>query len=110
MSEILLGAVAYDPAAVTIWRAPRHVRAQGVPMTSALFNYERWSTSAARPHRHRLNTPLAHAVRRRTEGRSQSLGRRLDRDFHARLVVRRDAGMRTPADVHGKTLAVGSRD
>ena len=33
-----------------------------------------------------------------------------DRDFHAKIVVRRDAGIRSPADLAGKTLAVGSRD
>jgi ABC-type phosphate/phosphonate transport system substrate-binding protein len=33
-----------------------------------------------------------------------------DRDFRARLIVRKDAGIRGPADLAGKTLAVGSRD
>ena len=45
------------------------------------------------------------------EGRSLSLGMRdTDRDFHAKVVVRRDAGIRSLADLAGKTLAVGSRD
>src|SRR3970040_910054 len=109
MSEILLGAVAYDPKVVTIWEGIRdHVRAQGVPMDFALFsNYERQVDELLRGHIDiAWNTPRAHVRgRRRTEGRSQSLGMRdSDRDFHARLVVRRDAGMRTPADLHGTTL------
>jgi ABC-type phosphate/phosphonate transport system substrate-binding protein len=33
-----------------------------------------------------------------------------DRDFRAKVVVRSDAGIRTLADLAGKTLAVGSRD
>ena len=33
-----------------------------------------------------------------------------DRDFHAKVVVRRDAGIRTLTDLPAKTLAVGSRD
>ena len=43
-------------------------------------------------------------VQQRTEGRSLSLGMRdSDRDFHAKLVVRRDAGIRSLADLAGKT-------
>lgn len=34
----------------------------------------------------------------------------VDRNFHAKIVVRRDAGIRTLSDLAGKTLAVGSRD
>jgi ABC-type phosphate/phosphonate transport system substrate-binding protein len=33
-----------------------------------------------------------------------------DRDFRSKIVVRRDAGIRTLADLAGHTLAVGSRD
>jgi len=112
---ILLGAVAYDPKVVTIWEGMReHFREQGVPLDFALFsNYERqleWLLAG------RLDiawdTPLAHVrAKRRTQGRSLSLGMRdCDRDFHARIVVRRDAGIRTLTDLAGKTLAVGSRD
>src|SRR5262249_24502115 len=58
------------------------------------------------------NTPLAHVrVKRKTEGRSLSLGMRdSDRDFRAKIVVRADAKIGALADLHGKTLAVGSRD
>ncbi|HTM21166.1 MAG TPA: PhnD/SsuA/transferrin family substrate-binding protein [Kofleriaceae bacterium] len=115
MAEILLGAVAYDPKVVTIWEGIReHFRAQGVPMDFALFsNYERQVDELLRGHIDiAWNTPLAHVrVLRRTEGRSLSLGMRdSDRDFHAKLIVRRDAGVRGPADLHGKVLAAGSRD
>src|SRR5215510_12042378 len=112
---ILLGAVAYDPKVVTIWEGIReHFRDQGVPMDFALYsNYERQVESLLAGHVDvAWNTPLAHVrVRRRTEGRSLSLGMRdSDRDFHAKLVVRKDSGVQSIADLAGKTLAVGSRD
>lgn len=112
---ILLGAVAYDPKVVTIWEGLRdYFRAAGVPLDFALFsNYER-QVEMLLGGRIDIawNTPLAHVrVQRRTEGRSRSLGMRdSDRDFNAKIVVRKDAGIATLADLHGKTLAVGSRD
>jgi ABC-type phosphate/phosphonate transport system substrate-binding protein len=33
-----------------------------------------------------------------------------DRNFRSKIVVRRDAGIKSLTDLHGKTLAVGSRD
>ena len=116
MSEsILLGAVAYDPKVVTIWEGIRdYFRSEGVDLDFALFsNYERQVDTLLAGHIDiAWNTPLAHVrVQRRTEGRSRSLGMRdSDRDFHAKIVVRRDAGIRALADLAGKTLAVGSRD
>jgi len=114
-SSILLGAVAYDPKVVTIWEGIRdYFRERGVPLDFALFsNYERQVEQLlAGKIDIAWNTPLGHVrVRRRTEGRSLSLGMRdSDRDFHAKLIVRRDAGVRGPADLAGKRLAVGSRD
>jgi phosphonate transport system substrate-binding protein len=113
--SILLGAVAYDPKVVTIWEGIRdYFRGAGVDFDFALFsNYERQVDTLLAGHIDiAWNTPLGHVrVQRRTEGRSRSLGMRdSDRDFHAKIVVRRDAGIRTVADLAGKTLAVGSRD
>jgi ABC-type phosphate/phosphonate transport system substrate-binding protein len=115
MRAILLGAVAYDPKVVTIWEGIREYFADaGVPMDFALFsNYERQLETLLAGHIDvAWNTPLAHVrVQRRSQGRSLSLGMRdSDRDFRAKLVVRRDAGIRSLADLTGKTLAVGSRD
>src|SRR5438132_11087966 len=109
---ILLGAVAYDPKVVTIWEGIReHFQEQGVPLDFALFsNYERQVEELLKGHVDiAWNTPLAHVrVKKRTEGRSKSLGMRdSDRDFHAKVVVRKDAGIRSLADLAGKTLAVG---
>ena len=112
---ILLGAVAYDPKVVTIWEGIReHFREQGVPMDFALFsNYERQVEELLKGHIDiAWNTPLAHVrVRRRTQGESLSLGMRdSDRDFHAKVIVRRDRNIKTLKDLAGKTLAVGSSD
>lgn len=115
VEAILVGAVAYDPKVVTIWEGIRdYFRGAGVPMDFALFsNYERQVETLLKGHIDvAWNTPLAHVrVQRRTGGRSISLAMRdTDCDFRAKIVVRRDAGIRSLADLAGKTLAVGSRD
>ena len=112
---ILLGAVAYDPKVVVIWEGIReYFQEEGVPFDFALFsNYERQVEELLAGHIDLAwNTPLAHVrVKQRTSGRSVSLGMRdSDRDFHAKVVVRRDAGIDKLADLQGKRLAVGSRD
>jgi len=114
-TTILLGAVAYDPKVVPIWEGIReHFAEHGVPMDFALFsNYERQVEALLAGHIDvAWDTPLAHVrVQRRTDRRSLSLAMRdSDRDFHAKVVVRRDAGIRTLTDLPAKTLAVGSRD
>jgi len=113
--SILLGAVAYDPKVVTIWEGMRaYFRGAGLDFDFALFsNYERQVGELLAGHIDiAWNTPLGHVrVQKRSGGRSLSLGMRdSDRDFRAKLIVRRDAGIRSPADLAGKTLAVGSRD
>jgi ABC-type phosphate/phosphonate transport system substrate-binding protein len=113
--SILLGAVAYDPKVVTIWEGIRdYFLEQGVAFDFALFsNYERQVEELLAGHIDiAWNTPLAHVrVKERTNGQSVSLGMRdSDRDFHAKIIVRRDAGIGTLSDLHGKRLAVGSRD
>jgi ABC-type phosphate/phosphonate transport system substrate-binding protein len=112
---ILVGAVAYDPKVVTIWEGIRnYFGSQGVRMDFALYsNYERQVESLINGHIDiAWNTPLAHVrVKERTGGRSVSLCMRdSDRDFHSKIVVRRDAGIKDLADLNGKRLAVGSRD
>lgn len=112
---ILLGAVAYDPKVVAIWEGIRdYFNESGCPFDFVLFsNYERQVTSLLAGHIDiAWNTPLAHVrVQHHTDGKSLSLGMRdSDQDFHSRLIVRSDAGISGPADLAGKTLAVGSRD
>lgn len=115
MQSILLGAVAYDPKVVTIWEAIReHFQKEGVAIDVALFsNYERQVEELLRGHiQVAWNTPLAHVrVKQRTEGRSRSLAMRdSDRDFHAKVIVRKDARIGSLKELEGRTLAVGSRD
>ena len=114
-STILLGAVAYDPKVVTIWEGIRaYFRDSGVKLDFALFsNYERQVEELLAGHIDvAWNTPLAHVrVQKRAGLRARSLGMRdSDRDFHAKLIVRHDASIRSLADLRGKTVAVGSRD
>jgi ABC-type phosphate/phosphonate transport system substrate-binding protein len=112
---ILVGVVAYDPKVVTIWEGIRdHFRAMKIPLDFALYsNYERQVKELLSGHVDiAWDTPLAHVrIRRATKGKSLSLGMRdSDRDFHAKLVVRKDAKIATVKDLHGKRLAVGSKD
>ena len=114
-NSILLGAVAYDAKVVTIWEGIReHFQEQNVPLDFALFsNYERQVEELIKGHIDiAWNTPLAHVrVRQRTGGASLSLGMRdSDRDFHAKVIVRRTSGIKSLRDLEGRTLAVGSSD
>jgi ABC-type phosphate/phosphonate transport system substrate-binding protein len=114
-TTILLGAVAYDPKVASIWEGIRdYFQDSGVPMDFVLFsNYERQVQSLLDGFLDiAWNTPLAHVrVKNATDGKSLSLGMRdSDQDFHARVVVRKDAGISSLQDLPGKRLAVGSAD
>ncbi|MDA1018493.1 MAG: PhnD/SsuA/transferrin family substrate-binding protein [Planctomycetota bacterium] len=113
--SILLGAVAYDPKVVAIWEGIRdYFNGAGVPFDFVLFsNYERQVQALLDQHIDvAWNTPLAHVrIKHHTGGQSLSLGMRdSDRDFHSRLIATADSGIAQPTDLHGKRLAVGSRD
>jgi ABC-type phosphate/phosphonate transport system substrate-binding protein len=117
MSEatILLGAVAYDAKVLTLWEGMRdHFRGLGVALDFALFSsYERQVEALLDGHLDvAYDDPLAHArVKRRSEGRSVTLAMRdIDRDFTTKILVRRDAGIRSLTDLHGRPFAVGSKD
>jgi phosphonate transport system substrate-binding protein len=112
---LVLGAVAYDPKVVTIWEEMRgYFLDQGVALDFVLHsNYERQVDALLSGHVDiAWNTPLAHVrVQQFSEGRSISLAMRdTDRDFHARVVVRADAGIDDIRQLSGRRLAVGSRD
>lgn len=114
-ATILLGAVAYDAKVLTLWEGMReHFRAQGVGLDFALFSsYERQVEALLGGHLDvAYDDPLAHVrVKRRTEGRSLTLGMRdIDRDFTTKVLVRRDAGIGSLTDLQDRTVAVGNRD
>lgn len=113
--SLLLGAVVYDPKVVTVWEGIRDVlREQGVAIDFALYsNYERLVHELLAGHVDiSWSTPLAHVrIRKATGNRSLSIGMRdSDRDFHSKVIVRSDAGIRQLKDLEGRNLGVGSRD
>jgi ABC-type phosphate/phosphonate transport system substrate-binding protein len=115
MSEIVVGAVAYDPKAVTIWEAVRDLfRERPRTLDYVLYsNYESLVDALFRGHiQIAWNTPVAYVkAKRRAEGRVRVLAMRdTDRGFTTALVARRGSGIQGPRDLAGKTLALGSRD
>ncbi len=117
MSEaaILVGAVASSSRVLSFWEAMVDLfRTQNVAVEYALFgSYERQVESLLAGHIDvAYNSPLSHArVKKRTEGRSITLASAdTDRGASTKIVVRRDADVRAFAHLHGKKLAVGSKD
>lgn len=112
---IVVGSVAYDSRVVPIWEGMRdYFRMTGPPIDYVLYsNYD--SQVQALLDRHidiAWNTNLAWAkVHWRTNGTCQALAMRdVDARFRSVFVARADSGVRTLADVRGKSLAVGSAD
>jgi phosphonate transport system substrate-binding protein len=112
---ILMGAVAYDPKVVPIWDGIRqYLREAGPGMDYVLFsNYEAqvdallagfidiaWNTNLAYVRTHR-----------QVGGRCRALAMRdTDVEYRSVIVVSKGAGIRSVADLRGRTLALGSRD
>ena len=114
-ATILLGAVAHDTKVLSYWEAMReHLQLNGVGIEFALYSsYERQVEALLGGHIDLAwSGPLAHVrVKRRAEGRLVLVAMRdTDRDFQTKILVRRNAGIGALSDLHGKTLAIGSRD
>lgn len=112
---MLVGAVAHDAKVVTLWEMLReHFRDHGILIDFALFStYERQVEALLRGHIDvAWNSAISHVrVKRHTEGRSRSLAmREIDRDFHSKILVRREVGVGALSDLEGKRMAVGSAD
>jgi phosphonate transport system substrate-binding protein len=110
---IRIGAVAYSPAAVTIFEdVRRYFVRNGQPVDYVLYsNYDALTDALLKRQVDvAWNTPLAHAQYHRKAGNaSQTLVMRdVDCNFRSVLVVRDDAGIKTPGDLKGKTLVLGS--
>lgn len=118
MTELVLGAVAYDPKVVTIWSGFRAwLREQGLPFDFVLYaHYERqaedlvagqidaaWDSPLAWLRTRRL------AAARGVEVRPLVM-RDTDRDLTSVVVVRTDSTSHEPADLKGKKIAVGAVD
>jgi ABC-type phosphate/phosphonate transport system substrate-binding protein len=111
---VRIGAVAYAPSAVTIFEdIRRYFDRRGMPVDYVLFSHYDALVEALRKGEVDIawNTPLAHAqYHRRAGNASQALVMRdVDCNVRSVLVVRADASMRTPDDLPGKTLVLGSR-
>lgn len=115
---LLMGAVAYDPKVVTIWEGfRRFFLDNGLPFDFVLYShYERQVEDLVDGRIHAAwNSPLA-ALRAerlaRARGRSvdAAVMRDTDRDLTSVVVVREDSGLRSLADLGGRTVAVGALD
>ena len=114
-SMTLVGAVAYDPRVVTIWDIIKDFFiAEGCPVDYVLYsNYELLQEALLRGDVDiAWNSPLAWLdAQRRSGGAGRAIAMRdTDRDRVSHVLVRKDAGIGTLADLRGKTVAVGALD
>lgn len=110
-----VGAVPYNPESVTMWRGIRYYfRRQGQPLEYVLFSNYDALVEALHDGQVDIawNSPLAHArYHLLAGGRSQTLAMRdVDCNYRCQLVVRKDAGVNSLADLAGKTVIFGSCD
>src|SRR5262249_52687650 len=116
MSEpILVGAVAYHPNVVPIWEGMRdYFRSAGPAIDYVLYsNYDRQVRDLLAGHIHiAWNTNLAWAKAHvRSGGTCRVLAMRdVDAAFMTVLAARADRGIRSPTDLRGKRVALGSAD
>jgi phosphonate transport system substrate-binding protein len=110
---IRIGAVAYSPAAVTIFEdIRRYFDRKGMPVDYVLYSNYDSLVEALKKGQVDIawNTPMAHAQYHREAGNaSQALVMRdVDCNVRSMLIVRADAQIRTLDDLKGKTLVLGS--
>src|SRR6187549_2166333 len=108
-----IGAVAYSPAAVTIFQGlTRYLNKNG--LTSDYVLYSNYDALVAALDRGEVdiawNTPLAHAQYHvKNQCCSQTLVMRdVDVGVRSVLVARADSGIKSPGDLAGKQLVIGS--
>jgi phosphonate transport system substrate-binding protein len=112
---ILIGAVAYDARVVPIWEGMRdYFRQAGPEIDYVLFsNYDRQVQALLSGQIDiAWNTNLAWAkVHHHTGGTCRVLAMRdVDAAYTTTLAARADAAIRSPADLRGKRVALGSAD
>jgi ABC-type phosphate/phosphonate transport system substrate-binding protein len=114
MTELMIGAVAYDAKVVPIWEGIReYFRGAPVEMDFVLFSNYEAQVEALLGGRVDVawNTNLAYVrTHRATDGACRVLAMRdTDVEFFS-LLVGRTGELSSPADLKGKTLALGSAD
>jgi ABC-type phosphate/phosphonate transport system substrate-binding protein len=114
MTELMIGAVAYDPKVVPIWEGIReYFRGASVEMDFVLFSNYEAQVEALLAGRIDIawNTNLAYVrTHRASDGACRVLAMRdTDVEFFT-LLVGRAGELATSADLKGKTLALGSAD
>jgi len=112
---VIVGAVLYDPKVSVIWDIIRDFfEEHGCPIDVVFYtNYELQVRALLAGHLDiAWNSPLAWLdAQRLSHGRCRAIAMRdTDRDRVSHLIVRRDAGIGSPADLRGKTVAVGAKD
>lgn len=115
MNPVIVGAVLYDPKVSLIWDIIREFfEANGCSIDVVFYtNYERQNHGLAGGHLDiAWNSPLAWLdAQRLTGGSCRAIAMRdTDRDRVSHLVVRADAGIASPAELLGKTVALGAID
>src|ERR1700688_1291873 len=112
---LVLGAVAYDPKVVTMWEGfKRYFQQQGLSFDYVLYsNYERQVEALLDGTIHvAWYSPLAWVRSRRMAEASHPrvipiAMRDSESDLASLIVVRADSPIHAPADLRGKTVAVG---
>lgn len=114
---ILLGAVIYDPKVAVIWDIIKeYFAAEGCPIDTVFYsNYELQVTALLEGHIHiAWNSPLAWLDALRRGGgpsRCRAIAMRdTDRDRVSHIVVRKESGIRSLADLRTKVVATGAKD
>jgi ABC-type phosphate/phosphonate transport system substrate-binding protein len=111
-----VGAVAYDPKVVTIWEGMRsYFRDEAkLPLEVVLYLSYEAQVDALLAGRIDVawNTNLAFVqCERWSEGKAAPLAMRdTDRVWESKIIALAGGAVRSPADLRGRTLAVGSRD
>jgi phosphonate transport system substrate-binding protein len=114
MTDLVMGAVAYDPKVVTIWDGFRAwFREQGLDFDYVLYsNYERQVDELVAGRIHAAwNSPLAwvRTARRAPSARALVM-RDTDQDLTSVVVVRAGSAIGSVGDLAGRTVAVGAVD
>lgn len=118
MTDLLMGAVAYDPKVVTIWEGFRDwLRPRNLDFDFLLYShYERQVEDLVAGHLDAAwNSPLAWIRTQRLAERhgvevEPLVMRDTDRDLTAVIIARTDSAVASVADLKGRTVATGAVD